>query len=154
MKKAQARMKKFRCVECGTGTVVPVARPGRRQRYKMVDLILPAKVKVPTCDHCGAEYLSDLSAAADDSALEPLYRAELRKRAGKAIDRIRPHVPEAELERVLGLSRGYLSRLRAGRRDPSGDLVALLALLAKSPRARIAELRRSWSAAEKGRPAA
>ena len=146
--------KTFRCLECGVGTVRPVARAGRRQRYKMVELVLPAHVKVPTCDHCGAEYLSGASAADEDAALEPLYRAELRRRASQAIEQLRAHVGEADLERLLGLSRGYLSRLRAGKRDPSADLVALLALLARSPRVRLGELRRNWSAGVQEEPAA
>lgn len=150
----KAKAKSFRCVGCGTGTVRPVARAGRRQRYKMVELVLPAKVKVPTCDKCGAEYLSDASAAAEDTALEPLYRGELCRRARQAIEQLRPHITEADLERLLGLSRGYLSRLRAGQRDPSAELVALLALLAKNPRRRVTELRRTWDAQAEEEPAA
>ena len=149
-----SKVKTFRCVECGTGTVRPVARAGRRTHYKMLDLVLPANVKVPTCDHCGAEYLSDSSAAAEDAALEPLYRAELRRRAQEALELLRPSVADAELELLLGLSRGYLSRLRAGRRDPSADLVALLTLLAKSPHRRVGELRRTWQDQSQGKPAA
>jgi hypothetical protein len=59
-----------------------------------------------------------------------------------------------ELERLLGLSRGYLSRLRDAQRDPSAGLVALLTLLAKKPKSRVAELRRSWQASASEKPAA
>ena len=151
---SKAKANTFRCVECGKGTVRMAARAGRKQLYKMIELVLPAFVKVPTCDRCGAEYLSESSAAAEDAALEPLYRAELRQRAKAAIERLQPHVTEAELERLLGLSRGYLSRLRAAQRDPSPDLVALLTLLAKAPRSRVIELRRSWHDGVERKPAA
>ncbi len=68
------KKKMFRCVECGTGTVHPTKRAGRRQRYKRVELVLPTGIQVPTCDQCGAEYISETSAAAEDAALEPQLR--------------------------------------------------------------------------------
>ncbi len=37
------------------------------------------------------------------------------------------------IERLLGLSRGYLSRLRTGRKIPSEPLVAILALIHQQP---------------------
>ena len=151
---SKVKAKEFRCAECGTGSVRPVVRAGRRQRYQMIDLVLPATVPVPTCDNCGVEYLSESSAAAEDAALEPLYRAELGRRAKLAVDRLRMLVADADLERLLGLSRGYVSRVYTGQRYPSADLVALLVMLAKSPRRRIDELRRSWCQDERSKPAA
>ena len=53
------------------------------------------------------------------------------------------------LESLLGLSKGYLSKLRAGDRDPSPELVSDLALIAHDPDGRIQELERFW-----GRPQA
>ena len=149
---SKTKTRTFRCIECGVGTVRPIARVGRRQRYKMMELVLPAGVKVPTCDKCGVEYLSESSAAAEDAALEPLYRRELRRRAKEAIERLMPYVDERDLEQLMGLSRGYLSRLRTGQRDPSADLVALMTLLARNPRQRVVELRRSWEATIGGKP--
>ena len=48
------------------------------------------------------------------------------------------------MDRLLDLSQGYLSRLRAGDGVPSAILVSLLALLSKEP-TRLEELARYWA---------
>lgn len=64
--------------------------------------------------------------------------AARREQAATAIRRLMLHRSQGELERLLGLSEGYLSRLaargdRPRRHNPSPPLVALLTLLAKDP---------------------
>jgi len=44
------------------------------------------------------------------------------------------------VERVLGVSPGYLSKLKLGRRSPSAEIVSALALVSASPKRRLAEL--------------
>ena len=46
---------------------------------------------------------------------------------------------------LLGLSQGYLSRLRSGGGNPSPELVSNLALLAQDPKTRLSELERYWA---------
>lgn len=64
-------------------------------------------------------------------------RAGRRARAKWAIDRLtkgRPPVQtQRALEKRLGLSTGYLCRLRSGAGTPSDSLVAVLVLLANEP---------------------
>jgi hypothetical protein len=111
----------------------------------MPDLEIPAEVKIPTCDRCGAEWLDHATARAIDRSLERVYREELRDRFRRAIDAIVKHVSQRKLEALLGLSQGYLSKLRAGDRDPSPELVSDLALLARDPARRVRELEQFWS---------
>jgi NMD protein affecting ribosome stability and mRNA decay len=138
--------KQRRCRECGTGQIRKVARFGRRASYKnMPDLEIPAQVKIPTCNRCGAEWLDQATARAIDRALEHVYRDELRQRFRRSIDAIVKHVSQRKLETLLGLSQGYLSKLRAGDRDPSPELVSDLALIARDPANRVQELEQFWS---------
>ena len=46
-------MKTIRCVQCGKGAVRPVARAGRREFYKTMDVSVPKEFAIPTCDSCG-----------------------------------------------------------------------------------------------------
>jgi hypothetical protein len=76
-----------------------------------------------------------------------IERFRLRARARDAIKTLCPdHIPQRELERLLGLSPGYLCRLRSlkGTSTPSAAMVSTLALLARDP-ARINELREYWA---------
>jgi hypothetical protein len=66
-----------------------------------------------------------------------------RTHAVTAIQRLSAVARESEVERLLGLSRGYLSRIRAGA-EPGDVVVRLLVLVAASPRRRINELRQTW----------
>ena len=53
----------------------------------------------------------------------------------RAIDTlVREAAPVSKIEASLRLSPGYLSRIRSGASEPSFQLVALLALLARSPK--------------------
>lgn len=68
--------------------------------------------------------------------------AARRARGAKAIRQLMHACSQSQLERLLGLSQGYLSRLAGGAGNPSAALVALLTLLAHNP-SRISELAQS-----------
>ncbi len=138
----------FRCVECGEGKVRPLAKQGRQTRHKTMMLEVPADLEIPTCGHCGAEWFDDATARAVDEALEGIYRHELRERVRAAIDTLTEHVSQRKMERMLGLSHGYLSKLRNGSCDPSPELVGNLALLAHDPKRRIRELVEYWGVSD------
>lgn len=62
----------------------------------------------------------------------------------RSIDRLMVlGVSQSQLERTLGLSLGYLSRLRVGRSNPSPVLVALFAVLAAHPKL-VMEIAQFW----------
>ena len=121
----------MKCYTCFEGEVVPAAMPGRRLRYKAIpNLPVPDDLVIQTCNHCGEQWISPADAKRIDAALEIVYRQEL-------LARVRAVLPDPKnadrIERNLGLSRGYLSRLRAGRKIPSEPLVAILTLIHQQP---------------------
>ena len=142
------KRREFRCAECGEGTVHTLAKAGRKTRHKTMVLEVPADLEIPTCDRCGAEWYDDTTARMVDEALEGIYRRELRTRVRTAIDALAEHVSQREMERMLGLSHGYLSKLRNGACDPSPELVGNLALLAHDPKKRLRELEEFWGTAD------
>jgi hypothetical protein len=136
-----------RCRECGEGMVRPLAKAGRRMPYRnLAALPVPVTLTIPTCDKCGNEWIDPKTAHAIDEALESAYVHELHKRLVAAVDTIvsEADVSQRRLEQLLGLSPGYLSRVRNGRGDASAQLVSALALIAEDPKRRIKELDHVW----------
>ena len=142
------KRKEFRCAECGNGRVRPLAKAGRQTHHKTMMLEIPAELEIPTCDTCSAEWFDDTAARKVDEVLDGIYRHELRERVRAAIDTLTEHVSQRKMERMLGLSHGYLSKLRNGTCDPSPELVGNLALLARDPQKRIRELGEYWGVAD------
>ncbi len=131
-----------RCPCCGYASVHPVARPGRVVRYRNAALTLPAELRLPACRRCKYEPLG--LGALPAELLESLYRDNLRQRVALAVARVQGYLPQRRTELLLGLSQGYLSRLRAGDGVPGAPLVSLLALLAAHPQL-LAELEAYWT---------
>jgi hypothetical protein len=118
---------------------------GRTSPYRMLaGFTIPPEFPVPTCDHCGAIYLDEQTSAELYQVMHAAFLKELRRRGQQAIGEICKHVSQRRLEFLLGLSAGYLSRLRAGGGNPSSALVALLTLLARDPDTRLRELGWIW----------
>lgn len=131
----------MKCHACFQGEVVPMAGSGRTTRYKAVaNLAIPEDLIMSTCNHCGERWFTPAEAKRIDAALEVVYRQELMRRVRAVL----PPAKDADrVERDLGLSRGYLSRLRKGGRAPSEALVALLALIQQKPQM-LAEVEAFW----------
>jgi transcriptional regulator with XRE-family HTH domain len=108
------------------------------------DLEIPADVAIPTCDHCGAEMMGKKDLAALDAAMARAYASALASKAEEAIRVLGETANQRDLERLLGLSAGYLSKLKNGKAEPSASTTALLMLLADHP-ALVDSLRRRWS---------
>jgi hypothetical protein len=128
--------------------VRPLARAGRRMPFRtMAALPVPASLAIPTCDHCHTEWIDPKTAHAIDKALQVAYADELHKRLEVAVDSIltAAEIPQRRLEQLLGLSAGYLSRLRGRRGDASAQIVSVLALLAHDPKRRLKELDQLWA---------
>jgi hypothetical protein len=132
---------KRQCAECGERAVVGVARAGRMTTYRNLELEVPAHISVPTCTRCGAEWIDDAAAKALDKALEGVYESKLRNRLDTALERILSEEgSQVRVERILGVSPGYLSKLKRGKRSPSAEMVSALALVSANPKRRLAEL--------------
>lgn len=126
-------MKAPSCPFCG-GRV----RMLRRVAYRLIPDLEPS-VPVPSCALCHEEWYNGKVA----TALEDAYQEELRERASLAVDALVAHRTQQALERMLGLSAGYLSKLKSGKHT-SGVLVVLLSLLAADPEERLAEVERMF----------
>lgn len=133
-----------RCHECGVGEIRPVAKAGRRSRYKTMELEIPADVKIPTCNNCGSEGVDLATAKAIDAAMEKVYRDVLNKMGADAVKKIRERVPMRHVEQLLGLSEGYLSKVAGRRVEPSAELVAHLVTLSSDVAGRTRELEKLW----------
>jgi hypothetical protein len=58
-----SELKPRRCRECGEGTIRPLAKAGRTMPFRnLAALPVPATLSIPTCDHCGNEWI-DLKTA-------------------------------------------------------------------------------------------
>lgn len=136
-----------RCRECG-GQIRAVARAGRRAAFRHVPALpVPSDLPIPTCRRCGREYLDARTARLLDNGLEVSYRKLLRGKFERALKAVAREATQARLEQLLGLSQGYLSKVKSGERDPSPELVGELHVLARDPRRRLQELERCWRAA-------
>ncbi|ATB29863.1 hypothetical protein [Melittangium boletus] len=137
-------MEGFDCPTCNRGEIVMAKGPGRRMRYRHIpDLEIPAELELPTCSACGERWLDAEATRRLESALESAYRTALARKAEQAIEALRPHVAQRDLERLLGISAGLLSKLKNGK-ETSGPMVAVLMLLAEKPH-RVEALQRLWA---------
>ncbi len=133
------------CAECGKRTVEPVAAPGRRVAFKNFPaLAVPADLAIPTCTACGTEWIDRKAAERIDAALADAAAATLAGLAREAIEALGVTINQRDLEIRLGVSPGYISKVKHGRETPSAQLVSCLALLAVSPR-RLQELDHIWA---------
>jgi len=119
-----------KCPRCGAKAVKPGIRPGRTMRYRNIGALpIPADFPIPTCGRCAAEYLS----AATCDRLAPLllssYQAALRRAGAKRVPAATAKISQRRLEAMLGVSPGYLSRIKSQSGQPGSILVALLFLL-------------------------
>jgi hypothetical protein len=126
----------------------PLAKERRRMPFRnMSALAVPSTLAIPTCDHCGNEWIDPKTAATLDEALQGAHADELHKRLDAALEQILTlGIPQHRIEQLLGLSVGYLSRLRGRRGDASAQVVSALALLAGDPKRRLKELDQLWGA--------
>lgn len=138
-------MEGFPCPQCNRGDIERRPGPHRRMAYRHIsDLELPPTLELPTCSACGELWLDAKTTRRVQEALEAEYRRQLTLKAERALDTLQPHLPQRELERLLGVSAGWLSKVKNGR-EPSAPMTAVLMLLAEQPE-RVEELRRLWSA--------
>jgi hypothetical protein len=114
--------------------------------FRHVAALKPAwPVRVPTCDRCHERFIDTATAGALDEALEASLIALNRALVDEAIARLATVHSERQWEKRLGLSPGYLSRLRSGK-ESSVALTTLLVLLSQSPARQWSHLDRLWSA--------
>jgi hypothetical protein len=122
-----------------------MAKAGRRMPLKQIpDLEIPAHFAIPTCDRCDAEILGDAELVTLDSVMKSAYAQALSSKSEQSIRDLQGEVHQRELERLIGVSAGYVSKLKHAQAEPGGPITALLMLLADEPRL-IERLRELWA---------
>ncbi len=104
------------------------------------ELELPADVLLPTCNFCHQFIPGPSDAQRFDEGMQRAYQARLAEMIGQAVSTLTDQaITQQDLELRLGLSRGYISKLKGGK-DSSRVMAALLGLLAADPVGRLKEL--------------
>ena len=106
-------------------------------------LPIPEALALPECGYC-----RNLSIPDDETTLRALhesYVASLRERVELAIVTLHDVRSQRQIERLLGVSQGYLSKLRSGTSNPSPELTLLLGLLASNPRQLLQRAEEFWA---------
>jgi hypothetical protein len=133
------------CAECGRREVEPRRLEGRTSPYKNFPaLAIPGDLQIPTCGNCGAEWIGARDAERIDAALAEAAGDALSRLAREALGCLVDGITQRDLEECLGLSPGYLSKVKRGHEVPSPALVSALVLLAVRP-GRVRELENIWS---------
>jgi hypothetical protein len=132
------------CGECGKRAVVPLAVAGRTSPWKhFPSLPISADIEIPTCSNCGTEWIDRKTAERVDADLAKAGTALTSRAARDAIEVLGASMNQRDLESELGLSAGYLSKVKHGKETPSAALVGLLSLLAVRP-VRLDEVSHVW----------
>ena len=121
-----------KCLKCGAKAVRPRQRARRTMRYRnLAALPIPEDFPIPTCGRCAAEYLSPATCDHLAPLLLSSYQAALRAAGAILVTAATADISQRKLEAVLGVSQGYLSGIKSGKRQPSSAFVALLYLAAQ-----------------------
>lgn len=121
------------CIRCGRRAVRLRRAKGRTTPYRTMPwLLIPETLELPQCSHC--HYLIVFDDEATMRALHESFLASLRVRVKVATSALSEVRSLRQIELLLGLSQGYLSKLRSGTSNPSPELTLLLGLLASNPR--------------------
>lgn len=132
-----------RCPACERGSIAPRKSIPVGVFRHLSKLPAAWEVEIPTCDTCGEEFIDRKVAAALDEAFEASL-GELRKQmVESSLARMTEVLPQREWEHRLGLSPGYLSRLKGGK-ESSVALVTLLGIIGLAPRAWSEKIEALW----------
>jgi hypothetical protein len=130
------------CTKCGNSAVSPIARPGRFTRFLHMAIQIPEGVLLAECRRCHHLFLTPSAALLAD--LRQAYLGSLRERTRQTLESLDGILSGRKLEELLGLSQGYLCRVKNGHGQPSAVLCALLHLLEREPRL-LSVLAEYWS---------
>lgn len=128
------------CPTCSRGTIALRSARGLALPFRDAAAVPVTKhVRVPICDRCGEMLLDAAHAAALDAVLEPAYQAQRQAEQVTAIDAVLDTLglQQNELEALLGVSPGYISKLRRREKTVSPTLFRLLHVLLAEPRATV-----------------
>ena len=142
----KSKVKPMLCCHCGAKAVSKSKGVGRTIPYRTLPaLALPCDLVIANCKRCKNLFVEQSESPEIRRCLQALYVKSLQRRIRTALDVLSQSISQRQLELLLGLSQGYLSRLKAGAGNPSSELVLLLALLSLDPEKHLATLRQFWA---------
>jgi hypothetical protein len=131
-------------VHCSHDSSELAAGEHRTMTYKQISgLPVPSELRLPTCTTCGEWFQDAESAIHIDDQMSKVYTDALVSKAKVALSVISADFRQRDIEPLLGLSAGYLSKVRNDKTEPSPQLAAVLMLLAID-KGRAQELRELW----------
>ena len=135
------------CCRCGASAVVKSTGVDRTIPYRTLPALpLPSDLVIACCKRCKCLYPEQSEPDELRARLQALFVGCLQRRFRTALAVLQRSISQRQLELLLGLSQGYLSRLKAGAgNNPSSELVLLVALLSLDPEKRLADLRQFWA---------
>ena len=140
------KVKPMLCCRCGAKAVFKSKGVGRTIPYRTLPaLALPCDLVIAKCRRCKSLFIEQSESPEIRWRLQALYVKSLQRRIRTALEVLSQRISQRQLELLLGLSQGYLSRLKAGAGNPSSELVLLLALLSLNPAKHLATLRQFWA---------
>ena len=142
----KSKVKPMLCCRCGARAVFKSKGVGRTIPYRSLPaLALPCDLVILKCRRCKSLFVEQSESPELRRRLQMLYVKSLQRRIRTALDVLSQRISQRQLQLLLGLSQGYLSRLKAGAGNPSSELVCLLALLSLDPAKHLATLRQFWA---------
>ena len=134
------------CCRCGASAVVKSTGVDRTIPYRTLPALpLPWDLVIACCKRCKSLFPEQSAPDELRLRLQALYVESLQRRIRTALAVLKQSISQRRLELLLGLSQGYLSRLKAGAGNPSSELVLLLALLSLDPEKQLANLQQFWA---------
>ena len=61
------------CISCEKGEIIPLAKNNKKYKYKGKSITILRAIKIPTCNHCSAEWIDSKTAKMIDEILEEEY---------------------------------------------------------------------------------
>lgn len=134
------------CCRCGASAVVKSTGVNRTIPYRTLPALpLPSDLVIACCKRCKTLFPEQSEPDELRLRLQALYVESLQSRIRTALAVLKQSISQRRLELLLGVSQGYLSRLKAGAGNPSSELVLLLALLSLDPEKQLANLQQFWA---------
>ena len=134
------------CCRCGANAVVKSRGVDRTIPYRTLPALpVPSDLVIACCKRCKSLFPEQSAPDELRLRLQALYVESLQSRIRTALAVLKQRISQRRLELLLGVSQGYLSRLKAGAGNPSSELVLLLALLSLDPEKQLANLQQFWA---------
>lgn len=123
------------CPTCGEGHFRLASARGQTMYYRDAEIELREDLILPTCDECGEHRLNEEDAKKLDGALERSYRKQRREQQHELIESVTNKLAQREVEQILGLSSGYISKAKRGEKVLHSSTYRALLVLNDHPEA-------------------